>query len=173
MPEQPFRIRREESGAEVWRYEGPFGPLFITWTTEGAVPDKEGLIITGDQVGRAHLAWSEIPGPAGGHFSAEHQLAEGVTMDIDGLSVRMHRPHALFTRRKRAIRFDRPDGQRRLRKRRVRTYSLEDSNRTRLVQLKGYTSTGKGSEQADVVDVVVMCFIAHTMLYNAVDSALA
>jgi hypothetical protein len=164
----PYRMSSRPDGNGLC-YEGPFGALTAEWTSEGAVTGKRGIILTGDHVERALLAWTAIPEyEKRGFFSLDAQAEAGVTMTIDGVTVRAHKPRLGVTRLGRQMYMERPGEHRLLRLRRFRTLSLEKESGARLVTIPGMRLTGTVHEPADLLDVVVLTFLSISGLKQLV-----
>jgi hypothetical protein len=164
----PYRMSGRPDGNGLC-YEGPFGPLTASWSTEGAAAGGRGIVLTGDRVERALLSWSPLPEYEKlGYFSLNSQAKAGVTMTIDDLTVRAHMPRFGVTRLGRRISIERPDEHRLLRLRRFRTLSMETESGVRLVSIPGMRLTGTVHQAADLQDVVVLLFLSMSGLKRLV-----
>lgn len=156
---EPYRLSPHERGPGFIQYDGPFGPLLIQRTNEGAVPNREGFLVTGQHVERAVLSWNNLPDQAKHGFSVYMQAIRGVTITIDGVTVRARIPIKTMKQWRREVRIERSGENRILRLRRFRNYSLETASGTRLIYVPRFKWRGKVHPEADVIDVVVLILL--------------
>lgn len=127
-----------------WDYEGPHGPLSVTYG-DGETQAR----VAGPSVGEGRLSFRTPPG------SGASPLREGVVAHFTGAHVRLSRDRGGLTRASRSIRVTRPDAVRDLRLRGWDTASLESGRWL----VRGDRAGGEVAPEAEPLDIGVFLLV--------------